>query len=290
MDVGLLVPLAAPFATPEFVEVLGCQAEQKGFSALWVGEHVVVPEEWESIYPAGDGHLPAEIQKGELDPFTTLCYLAAVTRRIRLGACCNVAQRNPVYTAKEAANVDWLSRGRLEFGVGVGWAKEEFAACGMPFARRGSRARSHMEVVRRLWREPAAQYRDEFYELPPSLLYPKPTQAGGVPIHCLGESRPALQRVAEFGDGFFPLSAGPGELAGLLTTLDELLEECGRTRAEITVSATGDGASCGLDEVKRYRDAGAQRMIMMPFVDSLQSLEPTLDRLAEEIVHPARAL
>jgi probable F420-dependent oxidoreductase len=289
MDIALLVPLAAPFATAEFLELLGPRAEQCGFSALWVGEHVVVPDQWESLYPASDdGAIPAAIKKGELDPFTTLSYLAAITDKIRLGVCCNVAQRNPVYTAKEAANVDWLSGGRLEFGAGVGWAKEEFDACGIPFERRGSRAKSHIEVMRRLWEEPVAQHSDEFYELPPSLLYPKPTQESGLPIHCLGDSKAALRRVADFGDGFFPLDLKPEQFVEPLRVLDELLSERGRKRNEITVSVTADIASCDLDTIKRYRDVGVDRIVIMEFVDALTQLEPILERATEQIVYPAR--
>ena len=80
MDIALLVPLAAPFATSEFVRQLGTLAEQCGFHALWVGEHVVVPDEWQSLYPASDdGKIPPAIKQGELDPLTTLTYLAAIT-------------------------------------------------------------------------------------------------------------------------------------------------------------------------------------------------------------------
>lgn len=291
MDIAILVPLAAPFATAEFLELLGPRAEQCGFSAIWVGEHVVVPDKWESLYPASDdGKIPAAIKQGELDPFTTLAYLAAITDTIRLGVCCNVAQRNPVYTAKEAANVDWLSGGRLEFGAGVGWAREEFDACGMPFERRGSRARTHLEIMRRLWGEPVAQLSDEFYELPPSLLYPKPVQKPGLPIHCLGDTKAALQRVADFGDGFFPLDLEPEQLVEPLRILDGLLSERGRKRDEITVSVTADIASCDVDKIKRYRDAGVDRIVIMEFVDALEQLEPILEKAAEQVVIPARRI
>jgi probable F420-dependent oxidoreductase len=291
MDIALLIPLAAPFASTEFVELLGPRAEQCGFSALWVGEHVVVPDEWESLYPASDdGLIPDAVQQGELDPFSTLGYLAAITENIRLGVCCNVAQRNPVYTAKEAANVDWLSGGRLEFGAGVGWASEEFEACGMPFERRGSRARSHLEVMRRLWREPVAEYSDEFYTLRPSLLYPKPVQKPRLPIHILGDSKAALRRVADFGDGFLPMDIEPESLADPLSILDMMLAERDRSRDEITVSVIPPVGGCDLDKVKRYRDAGADRVVIMEFVHALDQLEPVIDRLAEQIVEPARGL
>jgi probable F420-dependent oxidoreductase len=291
MDIALLIPLAAPFASTEFVEILGSRAEQCGFSALWIGEHVVVPDEWESLYPASDdGQIPDAVQQGELDPFSTLGYLAAITEKIRLGVCCNVAQRNPVYTAKEAANVDWLSGGRLEFGAGVGWAAEEFDACGMPFERRGSRARSHLEVMRRLWRDPVAEYSDEFYTLRASLLYPKPVQKPRLPIHILGDSKAALRRVADFGDGFLPMNIEPEALAELLVILDEMLTERGRTREEINVSVIPPLGNCDPDKVKRYRDAGADRVVIMEFVDALNRLEAAIEHIAERVVEPARQL
>ena len=291
MDVGLLIPLAAPFASREFVELLGRNAESCGFTTLWVGEHVVVPDEWESLYPASqDGNIPDAIRKGELDPLTTLSYLSAITKNLRLGACCNVAQRNPVYTAKEATNVDWLSGGRLEFGAGVGWAAEEFQACGIPFENRGSRARSHLQVMQRLWASGVAEYEDEFYSLRPSLLYPKPVQEPRLPIHILGDSNAALLRVADFGDGFLPLEIEPADLEAKLTKLDGLLAERSRKRDEITVSVIPPSHDLDLEKVRRYQDAGADRIIIMRFVSNLNELVSTIDRLAEQIVVPAASL
>ena len=140
MDIGLLVPLSAPYATPGFIRKLGVSAEEAGFFSLWVGEHVVVPSESTSDYPvSSDGAFPAAIEYGELDPYTTLTYLAGITDSLRLGACTTVPQRNPVYTAKEIANADWLSEGRVDVGIGVGWSKEEYAAVGADFSRRGAR-------------------------------------------------------------------------------------------------------------------------------------------------------
>lgn len=291
MEVELLIPLAAPFAQARFIEQLGHCAESRGFSGLWVGEHVVVPDRWKSAYPGSeDGRIPDAVQRGELDTFTTLTYLAAITERIRLGACCNVAQRNPVYTAKEAANVDWLSGGRLAFGAGVGWSSEEFEACGIPFERRGDRARCNLEVIRRLWSEPVAEYAGEFYSLPPSLLYPKPVQQPAPPIHCLGHSAGALRRVADFGGGFFPMDLEPADFARPLSLLDELLAQRGRSRGEIIVSVLPPVGTCDLDKVKRYRDAGVDRVVIMEFVTSEEHLQPVIDNLAERLVVPAASL
>jgi hypothetical protein len=144
--------------------------------------------------------------------------------------------------------------------------------------------------MRRLWREPVAEYSDEFYTLRPSLLYPKPVQKPRLPIHILGDSKAALRRVADFGDGFLPMDIEPESLADPLSILDMMLAERDRSRDEITVSVIPPVGGCDLDKVKRYRDAGADRVVIMEFVHALDQLEPVIDRLAEQIVEPARGL
>ncbi len=289
MKIGLLVPLSAPYATRRFVHELGTMAEEAGFHSLWVGEHVVVPEESTSEYPVSDdGKLPAAVRYGELDPYTTLTYLAGITRSIRLGACTTVPQRNPVYTAKEIANADWLSDGRVDVGVGVGWSKEEFDAVAAPFSDRGTRCDSYVRVMKACWTEAVSEFHDDYYDLPPSLLYPKPVQTPHPPIHILGSTGPALRRVARFGDGFFPLDEGPDEMAALLARLDPLLEREGRKRDEIEVAATPYTRDCDLDLVARYRDAGVDQVILFRFVDDLDSMRRAVETFAEQIVVPIR--
>jgi probable F420-dependent oxidoreductase len=291
MDIGLLVPVGAPYATREFVHELGTRAEECGFHSLWIGEHVVVPRDWESEYPLSvDGKMPAAVQYGELDPHTTLTFLAGVTRTIRLGACTVVPQRNPVYTAKEIANADWLSGGRIDFGAGVGWSREEFDAVAAPFARRGDRCRSYLRVMKECWEQPVSEYRDEFYELPPSLLYPKPLQRPHPPIHILGAASGALRRVAACGDGFFPLDLDPEGLATLLRALDECLAETERGRDEILLSVSPYTRACDLDMVKRFRDLGVDQVVLFQFIEDIGTIEGALERFAETIVEPSRTL
>lgn len=291
MDIGLLVPVSVPYGTREFVRTLGTQAEASGFHSLWVGEHVVVPEESTSDYPASeDGALPAAVQYGELDPYGTLSYLAGITNTLRLGACTIVPQRNPVYTAKEIANADWLSGGRIDVGVGVGWSREEFEAVAAPFERRGRRCDAYLRVMKACWIEEVASYDDEFYHLPTSLLHPKPIQQPHPPLHILGSTRAALRRVARFGDGFFPMDEGPDELALLLSQLDEDLAGEGRRREEIRISVTPYTRVCDLDLVRRYRDLGVDQVVLFAFVEEADALQGLIDRFAEEIVEPARKL
>ena len=110
-------------------------------------------EQYESRYPyAEDGRIPAPPGSGLLEPLVTLTYLAARTATVRLGtAMLLLPQRNPVYVAKEVSSLDWLSGGRVDLGIGVGWLKEEFDALNVPWERRGRRTDEYLEVLRTLW-------------------------------------------------------------------------------------------------------------------------------------------
>src|SRR6266550_8443982 len=141
MRIGLMVMSANPVATPEYLTALAEASEEGGFASLWVGEHAVLFDEYTSSNPySSDGRISFPNDSGLLDPFATLSFLAAVTTTVRLGtAVCILPQRNPVQTAKEVATVDWLSGGRVDFGIGVGWLREEFDALGVPFTDRADR-------------------------------------------------------------------------------------------------------------------------------------------------------
>lgn len=286
MEIGLFTPLGNPFATPEFVRALGRQAEALGFASIWLPEHVVLFDDYSSRYPySPDGKIPAMGETGFLDPFDALAFLAAVTERIRLGTgICLVPQRNPVYTAKNVASVDWLSNGRLDFGVGIGWLAEEFQALGAPFADRGRRCREYLAVMRRLWCDPVSQYHGELYRLPPCRQYPKPIQQPHPPIHFGGESDAALRRVADLGQGWYPFSIEPGELAGRLRDLDRLLQRRGRSRKEIRISVCPYLRPVDLDLARRYRDVGVDQLILLLFAATVDDLRRSIESLAETLV------
>lgn len=282
MRIGLFAPTTNPFATPEYLAALGRGAEERGFSSIWVPEHVVLFDDYSSSYPyAGDGRIPLGGEHGMLDPLATLSFLAAATSRIRLGTgICLVPQRNPVYTAKEVATVDWLSGGRVDFGIGVGWLAEEFAALGVPFEHRGARTDEYIEVLRALWCDGVSAHDGSRYTLPACRQYPKPVQQPHPPIHVGGESDAALRRVAKLGQGWYGFNLTPEAVPERLAVLTRLLEERGRTRDEVEVSIcpylepVGDGA------VERYRDAGVDQVILMVFARDAAGLDSTLDGLA----------
>ncbi|MEO8604660.1 MAG: LLM class F420-dependent oxidoreductase [bacterium] len=292
MKIGIFAAMATPFASPEYVQALGAAADERGFHSIWVGEHVVLFDDYGSRYPyADDGKITIPEESGLLDPFAVLNLLAGVTRHVRLGTgVCLVPQRNPVYTAKAVATLDWLSQGRFDFGVGIGWLEEEFRALEAPFPHRAARTRSYLEVMRRLWCDPVSEYADEFYTLPACRQYPKPVQQPHPPIHFGGESDAALKRVADLGQGWFGFNAMPDAVATCLTKLDALLAARGRSRRDVEISICPYMLPCDFDQVQRYRDAGVEQVVLMPIAFDADSLRAALDHLAETIVEPAQRL
>ena len=294
MNIGLFVLSASPIATPEYLSAAAKAAEERGFHSVWVPEHVVLFDDYTSPYPySEDGKIPgvSADQLGMLEPLSTLCYLAAETERIRLGTgVLLVPQRNPVYTAKEVANVDWLSNGRFDFGIGVGWLAEEFRVCGVPFERRGARCDSYLRAMKSLWCDDVSEYKDEFYEIPPTRFLPKPIQRPHPPIHVGGESRVALRRVARYGQGWFGFNLAPDQVAPHLATLDELLAAEGRSRREIEVSVGPYTNEVGPNELEAYAAAGVDQLVLMAMAPKIDEFRAIVDDLARTLVEPARSL
>jgi probable F420-dependent oxidoreductase len=290
MDVGLFVPLGAGNATPELVRAVGREAEGRGFESVWVPEHVVLFDDYDSSYPyAEDGRFPTGGDAGMIEPFTALTYLAAVTDRIRLGtAICLVPQRNPVYTAKAVTDLDSLSGGRVEFGVGVGWLREEFEALGMPFDRRGKRTDEYLAAMRSLWSDEVSEYHGELYDLRPCRMYPKPVQMPHPPIHVGGETDAALRRVARLGQGWFSFGRLPEDLPAALDRLDAALSAEGRSRGDITLSVSPYLHPVSPESVARYAELGVDRLIVLCLAFNLDVLRSQLDHLEENALRPAQ--
>jgi probable F420-dependent oxidoreductase len=286
MKFGIFAPLANPFATSDYIRTLGTAAEERGFDSIWVAEHVVLFDEYASQYPyANDGRIPVAPESGILDPFAVLSYLAAVTTKIRLGTgICLVPQRNPVYTAKEAVTVDWLSGGRFDLGIGVGWLAEEFEALGVPFERRGSRCRAYIDVMKTLWSDPISQYSGEFYELAPTRQYPKPVQQPHPPIHFGGESDAALRRVADVGQGWYGFGLLPEQVTERMGRLEQLLERRGRRREDIEISICPYMTPATAELIEGYAEAGIDRVILVAAAPTPEAVVGLLDNLANNVI------
>jgi probable F420-dependent oxidoreductase len=281
MQFDLWMPTASPMTTFDLLQAVARESEDRGIGALWVGEHVVLFEEYESSYPyAADGRIPAPSGSGLLDPMVTLSYLAACTSTVRLGtAMLLLPQRNPVYTAKEVSSLDWLSDGRVDLGIGVGWLKEEFDVLNVPWDKRGVRTDEYIDVLRTLWCDDSSSYNGTSYTLPPCEMFPKPLQTPYPPIHIGGESEAALRRVARGAQGWHTFNRSPAELAQGLAELDPLLAEAGRSRDDVHITVCPYFNALTPDLVKEYAEAGADAVAALFFCFSADDVTQTFDGL-----------
>jgi probable F420-dependent oxidoreductase len=168
-----------------------------------------------------------------------LGYLAGQTRWVRLGTSITVVpMRNPVVTAKQIASADYLSCGRVIFGVGVGWMAEEFALLGESFRDRGRRMDEYLALMKVLWTEANPDFAGQYFQVRDCGFSPKPVQTPHVPIWVGGESPAALRRAARLGDGWHSAASALAELPGKLRILRDALAAAGRSQADFTISVS----------------------------------------------------
>ena len=193
------------------------------------------------------------------DQFNALAMAGAVTTTLRLGTSVTlIGQRDPIWTAKQVASLDHLTGGRVEFGIGFGWNREEQENHGIPWTDRREMVREKVLAMQALWTQDEASFTGEHVQFAPAWALPKPVQRPHPPIHLGGGWGPKLfAAIIEYGDGWMPISAR-NSIAGRITPLREAAERAGRDPASIAVSvfgATTDPA--GLAQLaSRGRDPG----------------------------------
>jgi probable F420-dependent oxidoreductase len=268
--------------SPAFISDAAQAVEAAGFHSVWVPEHVVFFPDYVSRYPyAADGRIPGD-PEGVLEPFVALTWIAAATRRIRLGTgICLVPQRQPVYTAKQVADLDYLSGGRVDFGVGIGWLREEFELLEMPFAGRGPRTLTYLEVMQALWAPGVSSYAGGDYELPDCLMNPKPVQQPHPPVYFGGESDAALRRVVSHGQGWYGFNLSPADVTQRLARLAELADAEGRSLADIDVFVGSSGQPVSPDTVAAYAAAGVDQLIVPLMAGNLDRLHHRIGAMVE---------
>ena len=185
-------------------DTLAKEAEAFGFESLFLPEHTHIPASRRSPWPGG-GDLPEEYWR-TYDPFVALSMAASVTQTLRLGTGISlVTERDPILMAKQVASLDHLSAGRLLLGVGAGWNAEELENHGTPFTQRWRILRERVLAMRAIWTQEDAEFHGDFVDFDPLWAYPKPIQAGGPPVLIGASSRFVYDRIAEYGDGWFPI-------------------------------------------------------------------------------------
>ena len=223
MHIGLFATFMSPRADRFMIRDFAQQCESIGVHSVWMGEHVVLFDETEHPYPgAKDGKIPVPAGGGMLDTVATFGFLAGVTETLRFGTgIALISQRNPLYTAKEFATLDWLTGGRIDFGVGVGWCKEEVIASGYSWEDRGARSDEFLALTKVLWTDPLVSFEGEHFQLAPCHLDPKPLQTPHIPIIVGGRSDKAIERAARYGDGWLGVWCSPERFANVVEHIGE---------------------------------------------------------------------
>lgn len=262
MEIGVFATFMSPVATPRMVGTFGKQVEDIGLAEIWMGEHVVLFDEMEFPYPgSADGKVPTPAGGGLLDTVATFGYLAAATNTIRLGTGVTlIPQRNPIYTAKEFATLDWLTEGRIDLGIGVGWCKEEVLACGYSFEDRGARCDEFLNVIKALWTQPCATYDGQYIQIHECRMDPKPVQSPHVPIIVGGHANRSLRRAAEHGDGWYGFRLTPQSTAEILNRLDKALAAAGRTRDNFKIYITP--SEVDEETIAQFAELGVDQLVM----------------------------
>ena len=181
-------------------DVMARLVEDAGFDALTIGEHTHMPAGRDSPYPGGD--LPDGYAR-TLDLFVAMTAAAQATTRLKVSSSImQLAQRDPIITAKEAASLDWLSGGRLDLVIGHGWNVEEMRNHGVDPETRYALVREKILAMREIFREDVASFHGEFVNFDRIWSWPKPAQEGGVPLALGGDSPGSEERALEYGDGW----------------------------------------------------------------------------------------
>ena len=248
METGVAVFPTHYMMTPGAVAKL---AEERGYESLFFPEHTHIPASRQSPYPGGD-ELPAKYSH-TYDLFVAMTAAAATTTRLRIGSgICLVIERDPITTAKEVASVDQLSGGRVEFGVGAGWNREEMANHGTDARQRMAVMRERIEAMQAIWTQDEASYHGRHVNFDQIWSWPKPAQRPYPPVLIGGNGPTVTDRVLAFGDAWFPNYARDG----ILERSAEL-----RARAERPIELMVMGIPADPKELERYAEAGFSRAV-----------------------------
>jgi probable F420-dependent oxidoreductase len=275
---------AALFFTDYSIGPVECgQAlEQRGFDSLWAPEHSHIPASRKSDFPQG-GELPNKYYD-VMDPFVSLSAAAAATKSLLVATgICLIIQRDTIQTAKLVASLDQISSGRFLFGIGAGWNAEEMKDHGTEFKTRMSLMRERVEAMKEIWTKPKASYSGKFVNFPELVTNPKPYQKPYPPVIIGGAFPHGGRRAIEYGNGWLPHARRPvyGDVIHKFPEFRKMSLEAGRDPD--TIPITVFGMPDDLDLLKRYRDAGTERVVFaLPSVESKKML-PLLDRYANYI-------
>ena len=253
-------------------------SETLGYHLIMTSDHIAVTSDVNGRYPAPF-----------YEPLSTLGWLAGITNTMEIGSTVIIVPyRSPLETAKACANIDQLSGGRFIFGVGVGWAEDEFAVLGAPFNRRGAMTDEYLDAIKLLWTEDVASFDGEFVSFEDVRTAPRPVRSPHPPIWVGGPSDAAMRRAVRHGDAWHPIRIRLDEFRNTdiprLTQIAAQEEKpvpdlCPRIRLRITDSPMDEGRRLAgegtIDQIRgdleQLQSLGCAYVLLDTFYDDIDA-------------------
>jgi len=270
----------AMMCNPEFYLPLAVAAEEAGFDTFTLADSICYPEVSDSQYPY-NGTGDREFLDGVpfLEPFSLIPAMGAVTTRLRFTtSVMKLAIRQPVVVAKSVSSVAVLTNNRFGFGVGISPWPDDFAACQIPWEKRGQRLDEMIDIVKGLMTGEYFSYKGDIFQIESIKLCPAPSEP--VPILIGGHAKPALRRAARVADGFIHVGGTLEEVAAVIGQIDEFRKEYGRDHLPFEYQAISLEALT-VDGVRRFEDLGVQETLVA--FRNLYDAEPDTETLEEKI-------
>jgi len=299
MKFGIALPIRKDFELDVHIE-MAKKAEELGFDSVWVSDHVVVPDRYVGRF-----------SKVFYDPFILLSAIAAQTKKIKLGTSVIILPyRNPIVVAKMVATLDMLSEGRVIFGVGTGWMREEFDTLGVPHSERGRRTDEYIRIFKELWENDEPRFEGEFFRFSKIKFYPKPFQKPYPPIWVGGASKKAIKRAVQFGNGWHPTWVSPEDMEREITYITNLAKNSRRELKDFVFSVrnrfrifdssddvperteAGERSPfslCGTakeikNHIKHYEEVGVSHLVVDVVAEGVKKMFDMIERFAVEII------
>lgn len=288
MQVGAVFPQLEIGTDPDAIARYATTIEQLGYDHIVIFDHVLGAD---SSRPGGWTG-PYDHRSMFHEPFVLYGYLAAITTRLKLATAVIVLpQRQAALVAKQAAEVDVLSRGRLILGVGIGWNQVEYEALGMRFTDRGRRIEEQIAVMRELWTREVVDFKGRRHRIDRAGLNPLPPQrpipvwmGGGYQARDRTIIEPALRRIAAIADGWFTHLPPNDDGRTGMETFRRFVRDAGRDPANVPVEGRIPAARGGPDEWKRgidaFREMGMTSVELTTMGAGYRSVDEHLDALA----------
>jgi probable F420-dependent oxidoreductase len=287
MHIGVVFPQTEIGADVGAVRAYALRVEELGYQHVLAYDHVLGADP--AVHAGWQG--PYDVTTTFHEPFVLFGYMAAITELEMVTGIIILPQRQTALVAKQAAEVDLLTRGRFRLGIGLGWNAVEYEALGQDFTSRGRRVEEQVDLLRRLWTETSVTYQGRFDRVTGAGLAPLPVQRP-IPVWFGAQSERAYRRAGQLADGWFPQVRPGPELDEARRVVEQAAVEAGRDPARIgmegRVSWRGSPETLA-EHAATWRDAGASHISVNTMGSGLRTVDEHLAALeaAAEVLKPA---